>query len=70
MSDADQDLGREFRTGLVIIIRVVLGCVALFAVGFGWSAFFWSGGRSLVWPVCVVVALVSGWLAARGLPLK
>ena len=54
-----------------VVVRVLLGFIALQAALFGCMAGMWAAGRDLVvWSVgCAVLAIVCGWLAARGLPL-
>lgn len=71
MSEPVEYKGRARRASSVVV-RVLLGFISLQAALFGCVAGFWAVGRDLVawWVGCAVIAIVCGWLAARGLPLS
>lgn len=52
-----------------VVVRVLSGLVALFAMNMSLFYFVWTMGQNTLWMWLAVVAVVSGWLAVRGLPL-
>ena len=66
----------ELRTGIVVVARVLLGCISVCAVVFALVDWFWSEGhwksygQLRPWPFLIPVAFVAGWLAVRGLPFR
>lgn len=62
---------RKGKRAVAVVLRVLLGFIALQAAVFGCSAGFWAEGRDLAvwWVGCAGIAIVCGWLAGRGLPL-